>query len=237
MSLPPSDIAPDALWVALQQMPRPQRVVDYPRLDPVTGKPAGKVTLRVLSQAELMSAAAATDKYTIDTLKRSPKKDETSHGYEAIYNNESTVQLLFRAVYRARQVGPETWEPVNLPFFPSPDAIRGVDGSTGLTQEELATLLRMYFVVQRELGPIVDRMTPEEADAWIDRLAEGGSAFPLASLESDAVTDLVMHMVRLLRPSSTGITSSGSPPDERSSEPTKPSSDASARSAKPARRK
>ena len=197
-------------------MPRPQRVVDYPRIDPVTGESVGKVTIRILSQADQMAAAAAADKYTIDTLKRSPRKDETSYGYETIYNNESTVQLLFRAVYRASPTG----QPIPLPFFPSPDAIRGnATGVEGLTQDEIAALLRMYFIVQRELGPIVDKMSVEEMEAWIERLAEGGSAFPLALLESHAVNDLVMHMASRLHSSSTATTSSGLPPGESSPAP------------------
>jgi hypothetical protein len=210
---PPKDIAPDALWLQLQALPRPQRLVDYPRIDPITNQPIGKVTIRVLSQAEQMSAAAAAEKYTVDLLKRKVGSDERSDGYTTIYNNECSVQLLFRAVYRAKQVDSTTWEPDALPFFPSPDSIRGNDAGNGLTQDEIGALIRMYLIVQRELGPIVSRMGKGEMEEWVKRLVEGGSVHPLALLDSEAVNDLVMHMASLLYPYLTDTTLSGSQPD------------------------
>lgn len=215
---PPNDIPPDALWVQLSEMPRPQRVVDYPRRDPITGKMVGKVTMRVLSQAELMSAAASAEKYAVDLLKRKPQRGEDSKAYDDIYANESTVQLLFRAVWRANQTGEDQWEPGNLPFFPSPEAIRGNEaGTKGLPQEEIGVLLQTYLRTQRELGPIVSEMTAEEVDAWVEALVKAGSTYPLSRLTSEALDALLMRMASRLHSFLTATTSSGSPPDDSTS--------------------
>lgn len=208
----PPDIAPDELWVHLSSLQRPHRILDYPRVDPVTGQAIGKIAMRVLSQAELMSCAAAAEKYTTDILKKTQRREEYSKAYEDIYANESTVQILFRSVYRAKKVDSTTWELGTLPFFPSPDAIRGNEGSEGLTQDEIGVLLRSYLIVQRELGPIISKMTVEEMEAWVSVLAKGGSTLPLARLTSEARDDLVMLMASRLVSYMTDTSSSGSPP-------------------------
>lgn len=220
---PPPDYTPDALWLQLSEMPRPQRVADFPRRDPITGKMIGKVTIRVLSQAELMSAAAAAEKYALDLLKRSPRKDEDSRAYDDIYKNESTVQILFRAVWRAKQIGPDEWEPGDLPFFPSPESLRGNEsGSKGLPQDEIGVLLRTYLITQRELGPIVSEMSEGEMEQWVDTLVKAGGTFPLARLTSEAVDALLMRMASRLHGFLTDTTSFGSPPvDSTSSGPPK----------------
>lgn len=200
MSLPPETIAPDALWIALQEMPRPQRVIDFPRRDPVTGETVGQVIVRVLTESEQMSAAAAAEEHTVKVMKNAPRRDAQSQGYDTIYNNESSVQLLFRAVLRLK--------PEGLPFFPSPQAMRD-----NLTNEEMGALVRTYLIVQRELGPIVSQMQAGEMNAWVETLAKGGSSYPLALLESEAQTELLMLMASRLYAYSTGTTSSGSPPD------------------------
>lgn len=214
MSGPPDNIPPDALWVQLSTMPRPQRVVDYPRIDPAADRPVGKITIRVLSQAELMSAAAAAELYATTILKKEQKSGVFSKAYEDIYNNESTVQILWRAVYRAKQIDEHTWVPGEWPLFPSPEAIRGnVAGSLGLPQEELGVLMRTYLITQRELGPIVSEMGEGEMEAWVERLVKAGSTFPLAHLTSEALDALLMRMASRLHSFLTATSSSGTPPD------------------------
>jgi len=97
--------------------------------------------------------------------------------------------------------------------FPSADKMR-----VAFTSDEIAVLLQSYMMVQRELGPIVSRMSPEEMDAWIEKLQEGGAAFPLVLLSSEAKNDLVMHLVSRLSDSSTDTSSPGSQPSDGSTE-------------------
>lgn len=204
MSLPPTNIEPAALWLQLQRMPRPQREVDFPRRDPITGEMVGRIVIRVLTEAETMSAAAAAEEHTVKVVKKAPSAGVQSNGYDTIYANESSIQILFRSVRRVE---------MDLPFFPSPNAMRDE-----LTNDELGALMRQYLLVQRELGPIVSSMPTEAVDAWIDVLVKGASSAPLALLDSEARDELTMAMAYRLHSFSTGTTSAGSPPDDTSSE-------------------
>src|SRR5262245_57021927 len=96
-------------------MPRPRRVVDYPRTDPVTGGSIGKVVISPLTGEEARSCAIEADRRTLAALKQAPRSGEVSYGYDTIYNMESTYQILFRSVTRAEVAG--------VAFFPSPEKL------------------------------------------------------------------------------------------------------------------
>jgi hypothetical protein len=201
MTTPPNDIPANVLWEQITSLPRPSRIVDFPKTDPVTGKPVAQVLMQILTQGELIAAAAETETNTKKLLKETQiKRDDQSLGYENVYANESSIQVLFRACKRP---GASQW-----PFFPSPTAMRDK-----LTQDEVAVLMREYLIVQGELGPIVASMDQGDVDAWVARLGEGGSAFPLALLSSDGVNSLVMHMVSRLYTSPTDTSLPGSQPE------------------------
>jgi hypothetical protein len=213
MSSPPENIPPAELWAEISKMPRPHRVVDFPRKGP-SGEPIGQVTLMVLTQGEGIEAAAQAEKYTRATLKavldENVRKDEVSAGYDDIYNNASVDEVLFRATRRADEV--------NSLFFPSPAAIR-----QKLAQDEVACLFREYLIVKAELGPIVAEMSHGEMKEWVAQLVEGGSAFPLARLSSDGLNSLVMAMASQLANFVTATSSPGWPPLKSSQKRAEPS--------------
>lgn len=195
-----------ALWKQITRIPRPGRLVDFPRLDPATGETVSQVMMHVLTQEELQDSAAAAEKYTKNKLKDvAMRKDDKSDGYDKIFNNEVSVQILCKAVR-----DPDS----GRPLMPSPRA-----ASQSLTQDEFGMLMRAYFLVQAELGPVVATMSAEEMEGWVTRLVEGAAAHPLALLSSDALTELIMLMAYRLYPSLTVTSSPGSPPDDGSSSP------------------
>jgi hypothetical protein len=214
MSLPPNDVSPAELWAELSKMPRPHRAVDFPRMHPTTGEPIGQVSMAVLFQGEAIDAAAQAEKFTRATLKaaldENVRKDEASAGYDDIYNNASVDEVLFRAVRRL--------DDVNSLFFPSPASVR-----QKLAQDEVAVLFREYLIVKAELGPMVSEMGPGEMKAWVEKLVEGGSAFPLARLSSDGLNDLVKAMALQLHAFWTATSSSGWPPGSSLTPPSDPS--------------
>lgn len=216
MGLPSTEIPASELWLHLMQLPRPSREVDYPRKDPVTGEPIGKLVMRVLSQQEQMAAATAAETFTRSLIKDKPKGEE-SLGYENVYKNAAAIEVLYRAC-RAQ-------EDLARAFFPSPKLMRDQ-----LTADEVGVLLAIYIQVQSELGPIVAHMEEGEMEAWVRRLVEGGSSFPLALLSSEGVTDLVMLMASRLLPFLTATSSSGSQLDESTPQATsdEPSNDVEA---------
>jgi|SRR5215210_7474121 len=201
MAGPPENIPPSDLWAQITQVPRPHRLVDFPRRDPGSGEPMGKVALQVLTQEEQMTCAAAAEAFTRKIIKEAPRQDEAKRGYDDVYNNAAAVEVLFRACRRT--------EDVTRPFFPAPAEIR-----KHLTADEVGVLMTNYFTVQTELGPIVAHLSSEEVDAWITRLVEGGSAYPLDLLSSDVLRTLVVGMASQLRAYATATSSPGSEPDE-----------------------
>jgi hypothetical protein len=198
---PPSDIPATALWLALASSERPSKVVDFPRFN-MKGEAVGQLRIRILTQEEQMVCASAAEKLTKEHLKEG-KRDEL--GYERLFSDALCVEVLFRACRDEADV--------NRPAFPSAKQIR-----QALTTDEAATLFQHYLTVQLELGPTRIEMSDEEAEAWIDRVAEGGSSFPFDLLSSDLQRLLLLHMAFQLRSSPTDKSSAGSQPEEPTTE-------------------
>src|SRR4051812_9190417 len=112
----PKELPPDVLWAQITATPRPTRLVEFPRKLPGSDDPLGYVAMRVLTQAEQSAALSAAEEYTRQRLKTVPKKNEESLGYENIYRNASSVELLYRSCRRK--------DDYEHPAFPSPKMMR-----------------------------------------------------------------------------------------------------------------
>jgi hypothetical protein len=178
-------------------MPRAHRVVEFPRVNPQTGEPIGRVAIWVLTQDERIRAAANAERATRELLGDAMPGRKSSQGAEDIYENNAACEVLFRA---CRDV-----DDLDRPAFPSVAAIKQF-----LSVDEVAVLLRLYTEVQAEIGPIVSHMSEGDVNAWIDRLAEAGSMVPLSLLAPTALGDLVTSMARRLSPSPTASSLVGS---------------------------
>jgi hypothetical protein len=202
---------PDDLWERLCAMPRPNKPVDFPKFDPVTGKAYGQIRMWILRQDEIETAAATAGQRArralakIITDQQSKEVAGTPLGdaidrvtYEELYSNIRACELLFRA---CRKMGD-----VNQPAFPSVDHMRAQ-----LTSDEVGTLMSYYYTVQSELGPISASMTEADVDAWIERLAKSGERYPLGSLSQDALQKLTFSLAHRLSSSATATSSAGSP--------------------------
>jgi len=200
MSLPSDNLTPSELFLALTKVPRPSRVVDFPRRD-ANGKPLGELRIKILSQEEQMESAAEAERYTRKVLKEAPKSDEARRGYDDIYNNAAACEVLFKACRDANDV--------TKPLFPTIQDIR-----KWLTMDEVGALMAHYLTAQAELGPIVASMSETDVDAWIVRIREAGTLFPLDLLSSEALKTLVAILVSRLATLLMASSSSGSPPEE-----------------------
>lgn len=194
--MPPENVSPAQLYTELSRMPRPHRVVPFPRKDPATGEPIGHVALVPLSQKETLESTIAAELLVRERLPSA--KTGESVGYDVAFGDASAVEQLFRA---CREPGD-----VTKLVFPSAAAVRT------LSADEIAVLYQSYLDTRAEVGPIFSAMTQKESDAWLDRLIEGGNEvdhlafFSLAGLRS-----LVRTSVARLRSSQTEPSSVGSP--------------------------
>jgi hypothetical protein len=203
---PPPDINPEDLFVKLTQVPRPQKVYEFQRRNPVDGKIVdGKVILQPISEGELMVCRSAAEEYARLQLKeRAPQ--HTSLGYQDLYRDACVVEFVYRAC--------RSFSNPKIPFAPSSQALR-----QWFFPDELLVLYDAAQLFQTECGPILVQMTEEETEAWVQRLAEGASRVPLALLSSEARIALILSMAARLAKSSTGSGSPGSPPSASSTEP------------------
>jgi hypothetical protein len=194
------------LWLALTALPRPHRVVSLPRNIPGTDTPIGDVAIWPLTQEEHHQSNAAADDHVKKLLKDPQKKDEANIGYQNLFANELAVQQLWRACRDTNNL--------ERPAFPSPGMLR-----MKLTSDEVGVLYNHFLTTQVEVGPIVAHMSDDEYEAWVRRIAEGGSAFPFDLLSWEQRISLVTTMASQLVDFWTATSSVGQPPADDSSEP------------------
>ncbi len=210
---PPADVPVSELWAALTSIPRPWQVVDFPRVDPITKEPLGQVAIWVLTQEEQIAASAEADQVAKRVLKDPQRAGEANLGYENIYNNESTVQVLYRACRDIKDV--------SRPAFPSASMLR-----KQLSIDEISVLAVLYMQVQASIGPIVSSMTVDEEELWIGRLAQAGNIYPIAALSLREQERLLVSLACRLASSLMVTSSPGSAPsDGGTNEAPKPESD------------
>ena len=198
-------IAPSELWTKLASSKRPLKEVDFPRKDPATGEPLGKLGMRPLTQGEIIAAQAEAIRYARTLIRDDPELASRIE-QSPVYQNACACEILFRACRRL--------DNPDLPIFPVAASVR--DPVHGLTTDECGILMNTYEFVQLELGPIAAYLTTEMQDALIKRLQEGGSALPLATLSLGQWSDLTLRMAFLLSTSPTDSGSPGTQPDEPS---------------------
>lgn len=193
MSGPPKDIPAADLWAKLQARPRPSKLIDFPGAEGL-----GQFAIWVLTQEERMSSITAAEKKAKLHLKDG-KRDDI--GYESLYSDALCIEILSRACRDS--------EDLTRPLFPSPKLLQ-----EKLTTEELAVLFQQYLTVQLELGPIISQLTEAEMNAWVERLVEGGSAFPFEVLTWETQRILLLFMARQVASLRTASTSAGSLPED-----------------------
>jgi len=194
---PPSDTSASVLWAKLQEMPRPSKLVEFPRKG-VDGNPVGQLRIRVLTQEEQLICTDAAEKFAKARLKDG-KRGEI--GYEDLFSNAMCVEILYRACRDESNL--------DKAAFPSPKALQ-----QQLTTDECDRLFAHYLTVQLELGPIIATMDEDTYNAWVERLAEAEGAYPLDLLSPDVLKRLAVTMAKQIMKYRTAASSVGSSPEE-----------------------
>jgi hypothetical protein len=210
---PPPNVTPEDLWLKLSERERPTTEIDFPAKGK-DGKPLGRCKIRVLTEAENHLARGQADIAAREIMKNgAPKPGEFSYGYEDIYRNELAVQLVALAF---RNV-----ENQKFGLFPSAKDVRNL-----CTTDELGVMSSAYQQFRVEAGPLLSEMTPDEMEAWLARLQEGGASFgPLVSWDGVTLRQFIKFLVSKAPTSSTATGSAGSPPSDTSQEVAVPASE------------
>jgi hypothetical protein len=192
------------LWDRICAMPRPHKVVDFPRKG-ADGQPVGQIAIWVLTQQEQEACAAEANKKTRELLKdESRDKSRGADTDNDLYRNLAADEVLYRAC--------RTLD-LKDAFFPSASKLR-----EKLSVDEVGVLITHYYSVQSELGPIISSMSKEESEAMLDTLKRTGERYPLDSISREQLTLLLLFSVSRTPSSSTDTSLPGSPRDESSSE-------------------
>lgn len=179
MSGPNLSISPAQLWVEITKLPRPSRIIDFPRLN-TDGKPLCQIMLTVLSPTEQIQCVVEAERYVNSKLGIT-KIDERASGYKTVFDTASATECLFLSARSADDVG--------VKFFPSSQAIRDV-----LTADETGVLMQAYGQMTAEMGPIISTMNEKDMEAWLERLALGADIVnPFWLLSSEQKNDLLKY--------------------------------------------
>lgn len=182
--MPSDSLSPAQLWAEVTKLPRPHRVVDFPRKG-LDGEPVCKIILTSLTPTEQVRSASEAEKYVQSKL-GIQKIEERGTGYSAVYDSAAATEFLYQSARCAQDF--------NTKFFPSSQAIRDF-----LTSDEVAVLVQAYAQMTNEIGPMISNMSKEEQEAWLEKLALGAQiTSPFYLLTSEQKNDLLRYSAEQL---------------------------------------
>lgn len=192
---PPEDIESSELWLKLCEA-LPGEVVDFPRKDK-QGRPIGKVRIQVLTMEDHNRARILATKSLPATVKAMglgelDKNEMDTDAIREVLGDLIAHELLCMACHSDKETGitDDDGNPVYAKLFPRPEVIR-----KKLTADETLVLFNAYRMVQWKYGPFEKSITDDsDIEAWIQRLKEGGSAFPLVHLPLPQLAELTYSL-------------------------------------------
>jgi hypothetical protein len=182
---PPKKVDASELFLKLMEAPRPSEVVDFPRLDR-DGKPLFQIRIQVLRMDEHDQARIIAQQKL--KARRIANEDLNSAAIKEVLGDAVAKELIAMACLTV-----DPMEGSDPPVYGR--VFRDGEDVGKLSADEVLVLFNAYQLVQHKYGPFERTITgPEDIDAWIKRLAEGGDAFPLSSLALPALADLTWSL-------------------------------------------
>lgn len=166
------------LWRKLVEVPRPMKVVDFPRTDH-KGERVGQIGIRVLSQSEQIAAFIEAYRFSRRLLKDAR---EGQIDYEAVFSASAQVEVLYRAC--------------RDPEKPQHQAFRMLAQIRALGSDEIKALFEHYETALTELRPDLPRLDKASMMDWVRRLVADDSAASTALLNEDDKNALILAMAR-----------------------------------------
>jgi hypothetical protein len=175
------------LFTLINTKPRIQVVTDYPQYND-DGTPIGKMVIRLLSHEEhieIQGEAVAETERLFE--KEKVTIDKASDYYKNRHDNICAKYFLWRALR----------DPENplMPLFPTPETV-----GRYLTNNQVATIEIIYRQLE-DYGPNLTKMTNEDFERWVDRLAtaaEGDFGSFLGRILPVAQVQLLMYQAKQL---------------------------------------
>lgn len=190
MAFPPNDIPATDLFIKLSAPERPSEIIDFPRRDPYTRLPIGKVRIQVLNMAEYDEARIKAQLWVVDKKKVGHDQLE-GQAIKEVIGDRVAKELISMACLSVDPIkdSEQTGHPKYLRHFRNADAV------DVLMADELEALWMTFQMVQRKYGPFEGNLDgPEQVTAWMRRLVEGGSALPLGQLGWHLLVELTMSL-------------------------------------------
>lgn len=188
MAGPPADIPASELWRKLSEAPRPSIVIDFPRKGP-DGEPLGKLRVQVLTLDQHDEARLRAHTWLKDK-KKIPSEDVRGPSIQEVYGDAVARELLAMACLSVEPIAGTETSPRYARIFPTAEAI-----GQKLSADEVNVLFTAYTMAQHRFGPYEATIDgPDELNAWIKRLTEGASAFPLAQCSWHQLVELSMSL-------------------------------------------
>jgi hypothetical protein len=178
---PPVDVPPSELYLKLCE-PEPSVVIDFPRY--IDGSPVGQLRVRVLEQREIDKArldgeAAFTSRGVTGEALRNPATNEVLH--DTIAREVLALACMTAESPKGNNGSPMVDEHGHTIYG---RVFRDAKDLLRLRPNEIALLFAAHMLVQDKFGPYEKSLDPGDLDAWVERLVEGGSEFPLLRLRS-----------------------------------------------------
>lgn len=188
MAFPDRDIPADELFLKMLERPAPSEIVEFPR------KGVGNVRVFVLPLEVHTQARLAGKRRFQDQLKKGGQASALGQTADAGLEAEVLADLvacevIALAYYTEKPFAETEHGPQYKRLFAS-----GADVEK-LSADEVAILFAYYTATKRKYGPNEASFeSDDEVNAWIKRLEDGGSGFPLYQLESHQQVDLIQRL-------------------------------------------
>ncbi len=184
------DVSPSELWQKLNES-RPSVVIPFPRKDR-KGNPVGNVRVQVLrmedhNKARLLATKALKESVREAGLAELDKNEMEQESVKEVLGDLIAHELLCMACLTEESYGEDSLgEPIYGRVFRTPGDVRKV-----LTADETLVLFNAYRKVQYDFGPFEKTIQDDgDVEAWVTRLQEGGSEFPLLALPLPQLVEL-----------------------------------------------
>lgn len=190
MAFPPNDVTATDLFLKLSAPTRPSEIVDFPRRDPNTRLPIGKVRIQVLNLSEYDEARIKAQHWIVEK-KRISRDQLDGQAVKEVLGDRIAKELISMACLSVEPIKDtdQSGYPRYMRHFVNADAV------DVLLADELEALWMTLQMIQRKYGPYEGNLdSAEQVTAWMKRLVEGGSALPLGQLGWHHLVELTMSL-------------------------------------------